>query len=263
MNARCMVVIVSIVLLATLIQKVQANPNHLEPISPYDFVDADDTLHSYSQAVFASLIGRGRLADLWMMERPSGRSPEYAVIVWCRLGRDPNDPHRSDPKRKEWFVDYVTAKEKIWRSKEIANTGPTAGVRGNMLVPDIRPTEDVERHRIPITESFAHEVQEAWLNTLLLTRYADNSARGIEGTPVEFCCLDLFGATWSPKTGLPAMLTDLGRKLGALARSEEKDREPLVAEAASLARKIAKEAEAEQIKLFGKKMSGESPVRKN
>jgi len=37
----------------------------------------------------------------------------------------------------------------------------------------------------------------------------------------------------------------------------------LIAEAASLARKIAKEAEAEQINLFGKKMAGESPVRKN
>jgi len=45
--------------------------------------------------------------------------------------------------------------------------------------------------------------------------------------------------------------------------SEATHREPLIAEAASLARKIAKEAEAEQINLFGKKMSGESPVRKN
>jgi len=98
-------------------------------------------------------------------------------------------------------------------------------------------------------------VQEAWLSTLQLTRYAEDDWHGLDGTTLEFCRGDLFGYTWSPETGLPAMLADLGRKLGALARSNEKDREPLLVEAESLARRIAKEAEAEQIELFGKKMS--------
>jgi hypothetical protein len=70
---------------------------------------------------------------------------------------------------------------------------------------------------------------------------------------LEFCCGDLLGQTWSPKTGLPAMLADLGRKLRAIALSDEKNRDSLLAEADRLARKIVKDAEAEQIKLFGKK----------
>lgn len=261
MNARWITIIVSSACLAMFVHKGQANPNHLEPIAPYQSPDADGTSHSYRQAVFVSLIGRASLPDMWMMVRPPGRSPEYAVIVWSRLDQDPNGLHSSAPKRREWFVDYVAAKESIWRFKEVPNPKPTNS-RGNMLIPDIRPTENVEKYRITITEDFAHEVQEAWLNTLLLTRYADNRDRGVEGTPVEFCCLDFYGVTWSPTTGLPAMLADLGHKLGALARSDEKDREPLFAEAESLARKIAKDAEAEQIKLFGKKMAGESPMRK-
>ena len=78
---------------------------------------------------------------------------------------------------------------------------------------------------------------------------------GLDGTILEFRYNDLYGYTLSPGTGLPAMLADLGRKLRTLALSDEKSKEPLLKEADSLARKIVKEAEAEQIKLFGKKMS--------
>jgi hypothetical protein len=247
---------VSNVLVLILILEVRAepaNPNHLEPISPYDVLDINGTRQSHKEAVFTSLIGKGWLPDMWMIERPSF-SREYAVIIRA-LADGPNEPRPSESKPRRWVIEYVAPREKIWRWKEVANTEPAAGARGNMLVPDIRPTKDVERHRIQVTEDSAKAVHGAWLSTLQLTRYAEDGRRGWDGTTLEFCCADLFGQTWSPQTGLPAMLADLGRRLAALAQSAEKDREPLLAEAESLARKIMKEAEAEQIKLFGKKMS--------
>lgn len=241
-------IIVSGVLLCMLIQGGQAGPNHLEPIPPYHPLDIDNTSHSYRQAVFTSLIGKGWSPSLWMIESPSF-SREYAVMLWCTVEYDPNDTRplgRREIKRKQWVVEHVTPKEMIWRFKPID---------GNREVPDIRPTQDVERHRTSIPEDFAKAVQEAWLSTLQLTRYGEARLTGVDGTTLEFCYDDLFGETWSPDTGLPAELADLGRKLAKLALSDEKSKEPLLKEADSLARKIAKEAEAEQIKLFGKKIA--------
>lgn len=260
MNTRRRVLIVSNILVYILLQQVQATVNHLEPIPPYDSLDTDDTVHSYSQAVFRSLIGKGWLPDLWMIERPSS-SREYAVVVWCSVEYDPNDRHPPKIKRQQWVVDYAVPKEKIWRWKEAAgdrlspNTRATEAVRGNRLLPHIRPTNDVERHRVPITEDFAKVVYEAWRSTLLLTRYGEDGGLERDGTTLEFSCGDLFGRTCSPQSGLPSMLADLGRKLATLARSNEEGREPLLAAAESLARTITKEAEAEQIRLFGKKMT--------
>jgi hypothetical protein len=256
-------IIASSVLLYILTLGAQANPNHLEPIPPYDRLSPSDIIHSYRQAVFMSLIGRGRLSSLWMIETPSS-DREYAVVLW---GYDPNGARPLGSRevgRKEWVIEHVTPKERIWRFKpvdsstKVPDSRPTEDVkrrRRQEFAPDIRTTKDVERHRTPIPEYFAKALQEAWLNTLQLTRYGEDQTKGSEGTTLEFCCDGLFGQTWSPETGLPAELGDLGRKLRALALSDEKGTKPLLAEADSLARKIAKEAEAEQIKLFGKKMS--------
>lgn len=265
MDTRRRVLIVSSVILYIFLQRAQAVPNHLEPIPPYDPLDIDDTIHSYRQAVFTSLIGKGWLPSLWMIERPSS-SREYAVVVRQTIEYDPNDTRslsRREVKRRQWVIEYVAPKEKIWRWKSIGDgrespgTKPTGAIerRGAPITPDVRPTKDVERHRVPITEDFAKVVQEAWLSTLLLTRYAEDGGLGLDRTTLEFCCGDLFGRTCSPETGLPAMLVDLGRKLATLAQSNEEGRKPLLAAAESLARNIAKEAEEEQIRLFGKKMS--------
>ena len=240
---RKLLIIVSGVLLCTLIPQVQANPNHLEPIRPYYSIDIGSSIHGYGQAVFTSLIGTGWNPSPWMIERASF-SREYAVIVWRSIEYDRNDPHPRKIKRTQWFVEYVAAKEKIWRFKHSDN---------DEEVLDIRPTKEVERHRVPITAEFAKVVQEAWWSTLQLTRYAEGSQQGLDGTTLEFCCGDLFGRAWSPRSGLPAMLADLGRKLRAVALSEEKNRDSLLEQADSLARKIAEDAEAEQIRLLGKK----------
>ena len=223
-------------------QAVQATPNHLEPIAPYDSLET-----GYHQAVFTSLVGK-YWTSLWMIERPSFLE-EYAVVLRYDDEYDPNGTRptgKPQAKRGQWYVERVAPREKIWRWKAIDDVH---------LELDIKPTEDVERHRAYLTEDFAKTLREAWLTTLQLTRYAENRLKGLDGTTLEFCYDGLFGQTWSPQTGLPAMLTDLGRKLSSIALSEEKNRAWLLAEADSLARKIAKEAEAEQIRLFGRKMS--------
>ena len=243
MNAlRRKLLIVPSILLCVLMPKMQANPNHLEPIPPYDSMST-----GYDQAVFTSLIGKS-WASLWMIERPPF-SQEYAVILGWKVEYDPNDTRpvgKREIKREQWVVEHVTPKEMIWRYKPIGEGRETL---------DIRPTEEVERHYTYVTEDFAKALQEAWRSTLQLTRYAEDRRRAPDTTTLQFYCGGLFGETRSPSTGLPAMLADLGRELRALALSDEKSKEPLLAEADKLARKIAKEAEAEQIKLFGKKMS--------
>jgi hypothetical protein len=260
MNTRQRILIVSSVFLSLLIPKVQATPNHLEPIPPYS-LDMDGTSDEYRQAVFTSLIGRGWLPSLWMIEKPSS-SRAYAVVLQRTVEFDPNDTRpfsEREIKRKPWVVSYTALneeirREKIWRSKAANGRIP--------ITYEIRPTKNVESHSAPITPEFAKVVREAWLSTLQLTRYAQGDrGGGLDGTTLDFFCCDdpfaggLFGQTWSPKTGLPAMLADLGRKLRAIALSDEKNRDSLLAEADSLARKIAKDAEAERIRLFGKKMS--------
>ncbi len=233
---------VSNVSLYVLAQTVQANPNHLEPIAPYDSLD-----DGYHQAVFTSLIGKS-YTFLWMIERPSF-TEEYAVVLRYDAKYDPNDARPAEnPETKPggWYIERVAAKEKIWRWKSFDD--------GHLEL-DIKPTEDVTRYRAYITEDFAKVLQEAWQSTLLLTRYGETRVIGLDGTTLEFRSGDLFGETWSPKTGLPAMLADLGRKLSTVALSDENSRYTRLAEAEKLASKIVKEAEAEQIKVLGKKMS--------
>jgi len=273
MNTRRNSLIVCSILLSWLLQNVQANPNHLEPIPPsYNPLDLDGTTDEYNEAVFTSLIGRGWLPSLWMIEKPSA-SREYAVAIWGTVKYDPNDSgpaSRPEVERKQWVVQYTVAREEIWRSAPVSEgkKSPDASLRKGVethrvpITYDVRSTKNVERQRVPITAEFAKVVREAWLSTLQLTRYAQGDrGRGLDGTTLDFFCCDdpfaggLFGQSSSPKTGLPAMLADLGRKLRAIALSDEKNRDSLLAEADSLARKIVKDAEAEQIKLLGKKIS--------
>ncbi len=238
-------IIVSGVLLCMLIQGAQANPNHLEPLPPYNYY-LDRVGYDIGQAVFTALIDRKRPV-LWMIEWPSF-SPPSAVMLRRQVEYDPNDDSPLQGrrvKRELWLLDHVAVKPLKWK---------TLGKGSNP--PDIKPSEDVELSRTIVTTDFGKAVQEAWLNTLQLTRYAEDRRTGLDGTTFIFCYEDdIFGYTWSPNTCLPAMLMNLGRKLREIARSDEKNKEQLLKEADSLARRIAKEAEAEQIKLFGKKMA--------
>jgi hypothetical protein len=182
-----------------------------------------------------------------MIELPSFSWP-CAVILRHEFEYDPDDD-RLDParrvRREQWLIEHAVLK--TWKLKTLDDGSKTL---------DIKPAEDVETHRTSVTKDFAEAVRRAWLSTLQLTRYAEDRRQGLDGTTFEFYCdYNYFGETWSPKTGLPAMLVDLSGKLRAIAQSDEKSKGPLLKEADTLARKIAKEAEAEQKRVFGKKLS--------
>ena len=183
-----------------------------------------------------------------MIERASFER-EYAVILTSVREYDPNDTPGSpirEVKHERWIIQHVVPKKMIWRWKP-------AGDGSEVL--DIKPTEDVETHSVPISDDLAKALQEAWQNVLYLTRYGEDRRRDPDGTTLEFYCGGLFGEARSPGgRSLPRQMADLGRRLRVLALAQEKDREPLLKEVDGLARKIVKEAEAEQIRLFGKKM---------
>jgi hypothetical protein len=241
---RSKLIIVSSVFLCMVIQGARANPNHLEPIRPYSTVGIG---YGTGQAVFKALVA-DRRPVLWMIEWPSF-SPPSAVMLRHEIEYDRNDNRPLQVRkviREQWSLDHAALK----RLEE-----KTLGDGRKVL--DIKPAEDVELGGTTVPKDFAKGIEDAWLSVLELTRYGeDRRPGGLDGTTFEFCYDDdLFGQTWSPETGLPAMLVDLGRKLRTIARSDEKSKEPLLKEADALAHKIANGAEAAQIKLFGKKLS--------
>jgi hypothetical protein len=227
---------------------VSASPNHLEPIAPYD-------PDGYYQAVFQSFIGKQQ-PQLWMIELPSF-DVERAVFLRHNVEYDPNDhspPALRNILHEEWVIEYVIAKESIWRWKDIDK---------DTKILDIKPTDKLERHRTTVPKFFAELMQETWLNVLKLTRYPDEDDGGWDRTAFLFYCHDdpfaktllplsgaraYFGKTWSPQSGLPATLVELGHKLSGLAQADGKEKEALQREAVELARKITQEAAAQQKK---------------
>ncbi len=207
-------IIVANVFLCVLIQPVQANPNHLEPIVPYAA-----TRYGSRQAIFTALLGNSIGKErpvLWMIEWPTFSLPA-AVILRHEIEYDPNDDrpyHVRRVKREEWLVAHAALKTPRWKTRD----------DGSKAL-DIKPAEDVETHRTSVTKDFAEAVRRAWLSTLQLTRYAEDRSLGLDGTTFEFHCdYNYSGQTWSPDSGLPAMLVDLGGKLRAIAQSDEKSK---------------------------------------
>jgi hypothetical protein len=225
--------VTAVILLGVLVCGGYANPNHLEPIAPYD-------PDGYNQAVFKSLVGKRPFVTLWMIEQPSF-SPECAVLLGRGADFDPNASYRSPIRqvaRDQWMIEYVVAKKQIWRYGR-------ADV--NMPVPCFKLTEEVERYRTTVTKDFAETMLAAWRSVLKTTRYPDERWPGADGTTFQFYCgYEYFGKTWSPDSGLPAMLVDLGHKLGELARPGAKNKKSLQRQALDLARKITQEAASQQ-----------------
>ncbi len=229
---RGMAAIAAAMALGGLIGSAWAKPNHLEPGGGYD------------QVTYEALMGKHRLPELWMIERPSFL-PLCAVIVDHEVEYYPRKSGSTadlQVKRERWVLEYVVARKRVWKQKR---------VNAYTSVPDINPTLDFKRYNTTVTKEFADAMHEAWLSVLKLTRYPEEDfGMGVDGTTFDFYCRpEYFGHTWSPKSGLPKMLVDLGHKLAKLAQADEKSREPLQKEAVELARKITQEARTQQKKL--------------
>ncbi len=248
-SPRKKLILMSGLLLCTLIQKLPANPNHLEPITPYNYYGYEGA----HQVVFNALIGDvfpQRLSVVWMLEWPCFDQAS-AVVLRHEVQYDPNDTRPYGKKKvihEEWLLEDAVLK--TWRTKTLDD---------GRKVFDIQPAQDVETHRTAVTKDFAAAVKDGWLSVLELTRYPDVDFLGLDGTTFHFYCDGLFGQTWSPDTGLPARLVDLAHKLRAIARADDKTQGPLLAEAEKLATKIAKDAAAEQKRVFGRRRSRTIP----
>jgi len=199
-----------------------SNPDHLEPIPAYD-------PDGYDQAVFRSLLGNQR-AELWMIGKPSF-SPEYVVILrHIQKFAESDDGFDRTVESEKWVVEYVEAKKQIWRWKDL---------EGGMMELDIKVTKDLNRKSTEVSKEFAHIMHSAWESVLKKTRYPDADYRGLDGATYQFYSdYGLFGEIWTPFTGTPRMITDLGHKLGEVAKADKKDRDRLLEECLKLAKEL-------------------------
>ncbi|MBB5353472.1 hypothetical protein HNR46_003733 [Haloferula luteola] len=202
-----------------------SNPNHLEPLPAYD-------PDGYDQAVFRSLIGDDP-GELWMIGKPSF-CPEYAVIIRHEVVyAKSDDPFDRRIESEKWIVERAEAKKQIWQWKELEE---------GRSVLDIKVTKDVVRSRAEITKEFASQMFSAWQSVLQRTRYPDEDYRGLDGATFQFYChYNLFGEVWTPQTGLPRMLTDLGFQLAEVATATDEDRPGAIAKSVEIANKISTE----------------------
>ena len=197
-----------------------SNPNHLEPIPAYE-------PYGYDQAVFSSLLGK-EPGEIWMIGKPSF-SPEYAVILRNKLPPSASEFDKKNDSGK-WVVEYAEVKKQIWRWKELDS---------GTIILDIKATKEVTRRRAEVTREFAELMIGAWKSVLRQTRYTDHGYRGCDGATFQFYCrYNLFGEIWSPTSGIPKQITDLGHKLGEVARAEAKGRDQLISECIAMAQNL-------------------------
>ena len=191
-----------------------AYPNHLEPVL------------GFAEGVHRSLISE-KDPRLWMFVLPQ-KNTQYAVILNERVERDGND----EVKARQWVLEYARLKKKIPTRK--LSTSETE---------ELVSSRELEQYHLVVTGKFAAKIKEAWLGVLKQTRYPEKRIIAWNGTAYVFYYRrDRYGAyygqTTSLKTGQPAMLVELGLKLGSLAKSEEKDREFVQKQCLDLASQI-------------------------
>lgn len=184
------------------------NPNHLEPIPPYQVDD-------YHSAIYKSVIGKGPPL-LWMVAH--GFCPLQAVVI-----REDVD---KEGKCEKWFVEYRVARESIQKYDQDNSRFFYS------------PTENAERFRVVVSEEFAKKMEAAWVSVLKRTRYAEKYYAGLDGVRYDFSCRRYYGTTWSPSFGLPAKLAELGEKLSLLSRSDGAEYITLVRQCLDLAANI-------------------------
>lgn len=199
-----------------------ANRDHLRPVPPLCF-------GGYEEAVLTSLISE-QDPRLWMVVFPRKES-QYAVILNERTEYDEND----EMKERKWVLEYSRLKQKIPVKKLSASD-----------IHALIHSRELEQYHLVVTEEFSRKIEEAWLSVLRKTRYPDEPLL-FGKTFVFYSRREGFGGHYglisSPKNGPPAMLVELGLKLGSLAKSEEKDREGIQKQCLEIASNIVQESE--------------------
>ncbi len=176
--------------------------NHLEPVPAYDHSRTD-----YEQTVFKALID-DNWPDAWMIVRPSFR-PEYAVVL-RKVSEESGDSVRYE-------LEYAEADQQIWNWREAGD--------GTQVI-DLRKDVAVTRQTASLPTGCAERLMETWHGVLLQTTYAAKDWVGLDGIMYEFYVRpDIFGQTWSPKSGMPRMMVDCGELLIAYVAGDDESRE--------------------------------------
>ena len=219
--------VVTVVILLVLSRVTLATPNHLVPIPAYDS-------RGYSQAVFESLLGNSR-PKLWMIVRPSF-AKEYALVLHHKVEYERKDGQLTSPVKKvreEWRLERVEVQQKIWRWK--------VDEYGHQVL-DIQPTDRVTSVSTPLNIAEFQHVLEAWRAALKQTRYPENEVPGYDATTYQFYSShNLYGQTWSPDSGIPLMLVNLGKALEEFVRIEESGRPEVIEKANAIAERLLRQ----------------------
>ena len=179
-------------------------PPHLVPVDPRG--------DSYAERIAKHLsVATGECGQ--MLELPSF-SPESWVGVHAEVSRELAEKHGGHwmvpDKEKKFTLTLLEASENLYYTMAENN--------------DEKKTKDVRVKRTDraISLELAVALQRAWAAAILQTRYASKSSVGTDGTTFEFGVWVrglgyLRGKTWSPETGAPKELVEIGTDLRKLA----------------------------------------------
>jgi len=199
------------------------NLDHLEPIPPY-------TESGYAEGTYRELLGEGS-AEGWMIGKPSFEAPYGVFIRRARKFAVGGDPFTPKLESESWTVEYAVRR---WKEQQDGDEDPNPNSK-----PEMKTGFEVSRSVVKVSKEFAEAVLNSWESLLRDTRYSKELSWGLDGEWFEFyCAYNLFGSTWSPSSGRPKIMTDLGAELGELARSGEAARDAHVRRCLELAAKL-------------------------
>jgi hypothetical protein len=156
-----------------------------------------------------------------MVEMPSFE-PESCISVHANIPKSLIEKYGPDrlflvPDEEKTYVMTLTTVLTSFSNSRASNDGLTNEVR-------------VSRIDRPISLDLAVAIQRVWGKALRLTCYAPNYPGGYDGVTYQFSVWVkgagvLEGETWTPQSGLPRELVDVGRKLIAFVRQDAKGKE--------------------------------------
>jgi len=195
-KVKCLIVVTAFFSLCAVYAE---NPNHLEPISPVDRTNFRDIMYK-------TLIHQDHLVKYWMVDRGVMGSPPSAIMLRKKTNLK---------GETEWTLEYAVALESlkaqvIFIDKEFVI---------NKLI------NKVKRYEVKVSADFAYKTHKVWENVVKQTQYAKTFWKGLDGVTYDFGCFPYYGTTWSPESGIPKQLVELGKTLMLLAKTTEGSQE--------------------------------------
>lgn len=209
---------------------IQAEPNHLEPIWPYDS-------NGYHQLVHDLLIPKNPPV-LWMITFPSFRV-EYSVMLRKESDQESAPAAVSATSQYKWTLEVARAIQPIWHWKK----NPSGDKNSEIL--DLRRDVKIDRREVQIDPVLAGQIQNLWTQVLKQTRYDQSPGNeiGVDGETYQFHVFPkYYGETWSPKEdSLPGRFVNLAEHLKRIVEAKPDERKTLLRECDSMVKTLSAE----------------------